>query len=285
MNRYARRRAEAQQRAYEARLRKDAEGAASNTSAIILPDDIKRDIAKTVRSIDWALSDGTIGGMCFFRAMSGWFTLKQLELPATPALGGMIYRAGTDERRDVLSFCGPDNIGTIGRRGLLAHYFIVSDNDIVDFSVGDWKMPLPDVEVLGVAPLEPIQWTASPPEFFWDDRSNFLPDPAVFSPELGRAWYTGFSADRTPDVAALVEEQLPTLRRIQPHLAMAFEHYALKERVWAVIQPHLAMAFEHYALKERVWAVRIASRAARRRSGLAGKGEAERTADRAPRQG
>jgi len=69
------------------------------------PDDIKRDIAKTVRSIEWLLPDRRPAGMCFFRTMSG--TINRLDIPAKPALGGMIYRAGPDEERDVVAFCGP----------------------------------------------------------------------------------------------------------------------------------------------------------------------------------
>jgi hypothetical protein len=63
MNRRDRRRAEAQRSSYEARLRKDAEEAAHTQppSAIILPDDIKRDIAKMVQSIEWIMADGALG--------------------------------------------------------------------------------------------------------------------------------------------------------------------------------------------------------------------------------
>src|SRR6516165_406525 len=71
------------------------------------PDDIKRDIAKTVRSIEWLLPDRRPAGMCFFRTMFGTITLNRLDIPAKPALGGMIYRAGPDEERDVVAFCGP----------------------------------------------------------------------------------------------------------------------------------------------------------------------------------
>ena len=70
-------------------------------------DDIKRDIAKTVRSIEWLLPDRRPAGMCFFRTMFGTITLNRLDIPAKPALGGMIYRAGPDEERDVVAFCGP----------------------------------------------------------------------------------------------------------------------------------------------------------------------------------
>src|SRR5215831_17077509 len=119
-----------------------------------LPDDIKHDIAKTVRSIEWAMMDDRPGGMCFFRAMSGAVALMALGIPAKPALGGMLYRVGPDERRDVVAFCGPNNVGTRIGSSFLGHWFVISGNDIVDFSVGDWRAPsapgmLSDVEVDG----------------------------------------------------------------------------------------------------------------------------------------
>src|SRR5262245_46348702 len=108
-----------------------------------VPDDIKCDIAKTVRSIDWTVvRDDPYpfrNGLCFFRNVTGMVTLWKLGIAATLALGGMIYRAGPDEYRDVMAFCGPGNAGTKLPGGLLGHYFIISGDDIVDFSPGDWK--------------------------------------------------------------------------------------------------------------------------------------------------
>ena len=130
------------------------------------PDDIKRDIAKTVRSIEWLLPDRRPAGMCFFRTMSG--TINRLDIPAKPALGGMIYRAGPDEERDVVAFCGPGNAGTRIGSSFLGHWFIMSGDDIVDFSVGDWKAltapgMLQDAELAGVTPLGSILWTGARP--------------------------------------------------------------------------------------------------------------------------
>jgi len=132
------------------------------------PDDIKRDIAKTVRSIEWLLPDRRPAGMCFFRTMSGTITLNRLDIPAKPALGGMIYRAGPDEERDVVAFCGPGNAGTRIGSSFLGHWFIMSGDDIVDFSVGDWKAltapgMLQDAELAGVTPLGSILWTGARP--------------------------------------------------------------------------------------------------------------------------
>jgi len=265
MNRRDRRRAEAQQRSYEARLGKDAKKkiAMSTTSTIVLPDDIKHDIAKTVRSIEWTVFDvdGTAvdGGMCFYRAASGAVTLHLLDIWAKPALGGMVYRAGPDEYRDVVAFCGPGNVGTIktAEHHMLGHYFVVSGDDIIDFSVGDWKETITagkmsEVMVPGVDPLGAIQWTAPPlPEFFWAPRARFEPVPEMRTPELGQAWYTGFASPQPSDAQShfetLLKDAEPSLKRIVPHVRRAFEHYALKKRVWAARHGHTAVRLSQLA--------------------------------------
>ena len=78
------------------------------------------------------------GGLCFYRNMTGLVTLWKLGIRARIALGGLVHRVGPDERRDVVAFCGRGNVGTKCSDGLAAHYFIVSGDKIVDFSVGDW---------------------------------------------------------------------------------------------------------------------------------------------------
>jgi hypothetical protein len=160
MNRQQRRAAERQARKNAGRkdnsFNQQLNLAGLNVASPEIPGDIKHDIAKVVRSIDWQLFNGEAGGICYWRAMSGWVTMRTLDIPATYALGGMIYRAGPDERADVVPFCGEGNVGRRGSRGILAHYFIVSGDNIVDFSVGDWRSTVdnvPEVEVPGLAPL------------------------------------------------------------------------------------------------------------------------------------
>src|SRR5262245_28147466 len=114
MNRQQRRYAERQARRNKGNGQRPAlPPATPEQQAMPVPDDIKTDIAKTVRSIDWGLIGGLEGGLCLFRNMTGWLVLGMLEIPAMPALGGMIYRAGPYEHRDVVAFCGPGNVGTV----------------------------------------------------------------------------------------------------------------------------------------------------------------------------
>jgi hypothetical protein len=248
MNRHQRQRARAMARA---QTRYALPNNHHNGVSVEIADDIKRDIAKVVRSIYWQLAVGMVGGMCFWRCMTGWTTLRARGIPAQPALGGMIYRAGPDERRDVVAFCGQGNAGRHVDGGILAHYFIVSGNNIVDFSVGDWEensRMLPDIEVPGTEPLGAVCWTAPPlPEFFWADRSNFMPNPSAYTPDLGHAWYTGFADDAAGLLEQLIEDAVASLRMAFPHIARGIEHYALKERLFAVRGGHTAVRFSQLA--------------------------------------
>jgi hypothetical protein len=238
-------------RTREAILRKHQAGPDLRTVAAdwdgIIPADIKTDIAKVVRSIEWRIIDGKRGGLCFWRTMTGVIVLTILSIPAQPALGGLIYRVGPDEHRDVVAFCGPGNVGTLMEGGLLGHWFIVSGDDIVDFSVGDWTDLSGISEFMtGQPALGPIQWTISPPNFFWDHRNQFRRIPPAFTPELGRAWYTGF--DGEPDIDLKTEEFLAGhTKLIAKAIAQGVEFYALRERLFAVRNGHTAVRYSRLA--------------------------------------
>jgi hypothetical protein len=127
-------------------------------------------------------------------------------------LGGLVYRVGPDQRRDVVAFCGVGNGGAIVNGVFAAHYFLTTDaGEIIDFSVGDWKddihlnsAVLPEAE----ARLGPIQWSIDPPDFHWDVASKFQRSAnSGHTPELGRAWYTGFSGDRAGILEMIAEER------------------------------------------------------------------------------
>ena len=72
----------------------------------------------------------------------------------------------------MVAFCGPGNAArVIGSNGVLGHYFAHVGEDIVDFSVGDWRG-----QVTGDTPwdrlpngdaLPPIQWRVKLPDFWW----------------------------------------------------------------------------------------------------------------------
>jgi hypothetical protein len=144
--------------------------ARSQSKAATIPDDLKADIAQSVRNIEFSGADG---GTCFFRAALGMDFLRRLGIPCGIALGGMVYRAGPDPQRDVVSYCGLGNLGqTIpGTDFWLGHYWVQSGGDVVDFSVGDWRETPPDDD------LGPIQWTVDRPTSFGCRRPQSSQSP------------------------------------------------------------------------------------------------------------
>jgi len=68
-----------------------------------LPYDINADIAKAARALE--LLDGlSTGGKCLWRALVGYYALGLSGIRSGFRLGGLVYRVGPDENRDVLAF-------------------------------------------------------------------------------------------------------------------------------------------------------------------------------------
>jgi hypothetical protein len=199
------------------------------SDSVIVPEDIKADIAGIVRAID--LYDGLAGGRCSFRAYCGWMVLHYLHIPVRRAVGGMAYQAGPDPVRDVVGFCGPDWLGCVQDGVFAGHVWLISGNDIVDFSVGDWQAVSRDALYLpGTPDLDPIQWTAPPlPEFFWSDKTHFLTPPQK-ELQLGQAWYTGFKG-QPPDLDAGLDQYMPILTPVTRTLIALCAEHRLKERL------------------------------------------------------
>jgi len=274
-----------QRRAAEAQARKAGGGAPPPTLPTWsgpVPDDIKRDIAKVVRSIEYRYVDDPDGGMCAWRNLTGQVVLWKLDIAAKIALGGLVYRVGPDERRDVVAFCGGGDVGMKNAIGLGGHYFLVSGDNIVDFSAGDWKensAAAPEHErLMGQTPLDPVQWLIEPPEFFWAERSIFSPPhDGTFTPELGRAWYTGWQGE-PPDFDRVFDDFGATLKSVAGllnHLNQGIEFYALKERVFAVRNGHTAVRFS--ALAKLVGDPRLIAKAAQQERLLVLRGKQDLT--------
>jgi hypothetical protein len=198
--------------------------------SIIVPDDIKADVAGIVRSVD--LYDGLPGGRCSFRTYCGWMVLHHLGLPVRRAIGGMAYQAGPDPVRDVVGFCGRDWQGCIQEGIFAGHCWLISGNDFVDFSVGDWRLVSETPLYLpGTPDMDPIQWTAPPlPEFFWSDKTAFLTRAPAKELQLGQAWYTGFSG-QPPDLDADLEKYMSILTPVTRTLITLCNEHRLKERL------------------------------------------------------
>ena len=170
--------------------------------------------------------------------------LRRLGIPTQLALGGLVYRAGPDPIRDVVSYCGPGNLGQMIGDDWVGHYWIQSGTDVIDFSVGDWQKSMsPDLMHPALPDdLGPIQWTVEPPEFFWMPETTVTPIAGQYTPEIGRAYYTGWWGP-TPPVEVNYREVRATLD--SPWLISFFDarykEYALKEPIWAAQHGHISL--------------------------------------------
>ena len=234
MKRSERRRAEAHQRSYEARLRKDAAEKFSG-----LPQDIKDDIAAVVRAVSYT----TGGGTCMFRAFTGGMALQAAGIEADRVVGGMLYRVGPDPMRDVVAFYSPGNFGCIRDGRFLGHSWLRVGDDLVDFSVGDWRK---ENELLGTAHRRragrAATWTIEPPDYFWAPWADFMPPvPAViagkigkiWTPDIGRAVYPGFNgsdADRR-QLAEPNDTMMELLQLALPAIIEQAKRFELRQRV------------------------------------------------------
>ena len=201
-----------------------------------IPDDLKADIARSVRSIILG------GGNCFYRAVIGMELLRRLGIPTQLALGGLVYRAGPDPIRDVVSYCGPGNLGQMIGDDWVGHYWIQSGTDVIDFSVGDWRKAMsPDLMHPALPDdLGSIQWTVKPPEFFWVPETTVTPIAGQYTPEIGRAYYTGWWGP-TPPVEANLRKAKATLNwsSLIRLFEARYEEYTLRERIWAAQHGHI----------------------------------------------
>jgi hypothetical protein len=240
MNRHARRKV--------AKLNKAKIKATSDVrkpvNGVSLRNDLRADIAKTVRNVD--LINGS-GGLCFFRSVIGIEFLRLLGIPATLTLGGMVYRAGPDPRRDVVAFCGPGNVGQfISGQGILGHYWIESGSDVIDFSVGDWRGDMtPDLSLEPDDQLGPIQWAVDPPDFLWLPRVDLDPTPGQYAPELGKAYYTGWRGT-IPAIETSLQELKTALDwgLLADHFERCCQYGALRERIWAAQHGHTVIRLD-----------------------------------------
>jgi hypothetical protein len=240
MNRHQRRKAAARSKIGSRRSKKVQAGLSTTT----IPDDLKGDIAQSVRSIPIETHGLDVGGTCWLRAAVGFEFLRTcIGISVGLAYGGVVFRAGPDWQRDVVSYCGEGNVGQIiPGLGFSGHYWVQSANEIIDFSCGDWQREL-DLSIAARPDgLGPIEWVATPPDFIWVDKGTVAPIRGQNTPEVGKAFYGGWRGPNLP-----IEDNLRELKTvldwqaITRHFEASCEHHALKERVWAAQNGHTAV--------------------------------------------
>jgi hypothetical protein len=162
-----------------------------------LPEDLKRDIAHVVRSVEFDFGFEA-AGTCVARTAMGYLLLKSLDVETHITVGGMVYRAGPKPERDVVAFCGPNNLGCMKYGQFLGHCWLErgtgADAEIIDFTSGDWKYVTnrDDAVIPDNAPMGHISFRRNPPEYIWAAKQGLKPIAGHYAPNLGRAWYTGF---------------------------------------------------------------------------------------------
>jgi hypothetical protein len=152
--------------------------------------------ANIIASADFASPPGC--GHCLQRSLLALEILRRSGFDCQLEIGSMLYRVGPDPIRDVVAFCGPGNVGKIVNDDLgLYHAWVSVGGYIADFSVGEWRHfhSRHKATYLG-ALLGPIQWTITPPAYWWRPRGKLIgPWRPTGVPELGVAWYGPFTDD------------------------------------------------------------------------------------------
>jgi hypothetical protein len=163
-----------------------------------VPDDIKADIARVVRSIKFT---GSIGGDCVLRAGIGYVALGLLGFRPQFCVGRLLFGAGPGPLRDTLAFCGPGNGGQMIDVHFIGHVRLELAGELIDFSCGDWRHldPRSELHVAGME-LPPIQWQARPPTFIGATRGLFDDWQPDGSPPIGELWYGPWTGSRPDNV-------------------------------------------------------------------------------------
>jgi hypothetical protein len=141
-----------------------------------------------------------VGGSCIFKTLAGYQATRMGGVDVSIGFGGLVARVGPDERRDVVAFCGPHNMGVIHRpTGHAAfHCWLRYQDWIFDASLSEW--PTLDAvrseqETFGTT-LPPVQWTIMLPRYWLKPAAELeLAWRADGTPELGKAWYGPFFGD------------------------------------------------------------------------------------------
>jgi hypothetical protein len=159
----------------------------SSRSAI--PVDIKVDVARVVCSVEFR-DRPFEGGLCYFRAAIGFRVLRMLGWQPTATLGGVLFRAGPNPRRDVVAFCGSGNRGQMYQGRFLGHIWLNLDDDAIDFSCHEWPQHYtPKDDGLGE-----VHWECRPPSLIWASQDLFKWQPDG-TPAIGEVWFCPWAGD------------------------------------------------------------------------------------------
>jgi hypothetical protein len=154
-------------------------------------------VARIVRHVSVRYANGEVGGgKCIFRALCGQVALEVLGIETAIAAGGVFFRAGPRESLDVPAFANVQGGAFVGDH-FCGHVWLVDlkRGELIDFSAGDWRQ-IWDAGSPLVGDEPPIDWQASPPEYYWGPIGEFTAWLDLSELPLGRAWYVGWEVDQ-----------------------------------------------------------------------------------------
>jgi hypothetical protein len=160
--------------------------------------DFFKGIARQVAKLKFRGLPG-IGGACIFQTLAAYQATRACDIDVTVGFGGLVARVGPDEKRDVVAFCGPYNMGFILPNGYAAFHCWIRYQDWSSIPVSASGTPPTAVaceqQTLGTA-LAPVQWTVTLPSYWLKPAAEL---ELVWRPEgtpaLGEAWYVPFRGD------------------------------------------------------------------------------------------
>jgi hypothetical protein len=215
---------------------------------MILPADIRTDIARAVRSVRPELQ-----GYCWFRQTLGQHALAMLGIRTQLVIGSMLYRAGPDPLYDTLTYTsGRDNAGWFGNEGTLfdpiteagphatlaGHCWLETDDgELIDLTPGDRQAHFDELRAT-LRDVPPINWTVLPASFIWQKAEPLKSAWRITgAPPLGQCWYgplrvpRGTKAAVRAQVAWVKNQALNTVRQVLPFLERNMAVLNLPERV------------------------------------------------------
>jgi hypothetical protein len=139
-----------------------------------------------------------VGEGCFARnALGRRVIARRLGIVAPLVVGGLLYRAGPDDARDVIAFCGPDGRLALRPDGCLGHWWLQVGDLVLDFTPPDWVR-----ESAGH-----VRFDVPPPPYVWTRRGSGIVLPsAPGSPPLGGAFYRREAPQPAAARVAVAEE-------------------------------------------------------------------------------
>jgi hypothetical protein len=172
-----------------------------------VPCDLTDDIARAIGTVSLT----QMGGSCIPYVQIACEVLKRLGFCPRIEIGAALFRCGANERRDTISYCGPNNMGVmVPDYGFVGHAWLRLGADLVDFT--DWArmaevgyltlgataddpFAAPDARAIARAErdLGPPALASPPPAYLWRLSAPLTTAwrPSG-SPEIGEFWYGPF---------------------------------------------------------------------------------------------